>query len=251
MDAYTGFAYVYDTFMWDIPYEQWCDYTESLLKEYGCKDGLLLELGCGTGTITERMAQKGYDMIGVDNSSDMLEQAMEKRAESGLPILYLLQDMREFELYGTVGAVISLCDSMNYIVESKDFVQVLKLVNNYLDPSGVFIFDLKTPYFYKEVMGDSVLAETAEDSSYIWENEYDEEAHINQYDLTIFTKGEDGRFDRYEETHYQRAYFLEKIKQMVEEAGMIFVTAYDALTKEPPRTDSERIYIIAKEQGKT
>lgn len=250
MDAYTGFAYVYDTFMWDIPYEKWCGYVEALLKEYGVSGGLLLELGCGTGTVTELMAKKGYDMIGVDNSPDMLELAMGKRAESGLDILYLLQDMREFELYGTVGAVISLCDSMNYLLEPEEFITVLRLVNNYLDPGGVFIFDLKTGYFFEEIMGDATLAETGEDASYIWENEYDRENDINRYDLTIFQKGEDGRFDRYEETHYQKAYTLEEIKAMITAAGMLFVTAYDALTKNAPGEDSERIYIIAKEQGK-
>ena len=110
MDAYTSFAEVYDMFMDNIPYEDWCGYLTSLLKEYGINDGLVLDLGCGTGTLTELLAKEGYDMIGVDVSEDMLQEAIEKRAESGLPILYLLQDMREFELYGTVRAVVSICD---------------------------------------------------------------------------------------------------------------------------------------------
>ena len=110
MDAYTSFAEVYDMFMDNIPYEDWCGYLTSLLKEYGINDGLVLDLGCGTGTLTELLAKEGYDMIGVDVSEDMLQEAIEKRAESGLPILYLLQDMREFELYGTVRAVGSICD---------------------------------------------------------------------------------------------------------------------------------------------
>ena len=98
MDAYTSFAEVYDMFMDNIPYEDWCGDLTSLLKEYGINDGLVLDLGCGTGTLTELLAKEGYDMIGVDVSEDMLQEAIEKRAESGLPILYLLQDMREFEL---------------------------------------------------------------------------------------------------------------------------------------------------------
>ena len=116
MDAYTSFAEVYDMFMDNIPYEDWCGYLTSLLKEYGINDGLVLDLGCGTGTLTELLAKEGYDMIGVDVSEDMLQEAIEKRAESGLPILYLLQDMREFELYGTVRAVVSICDSLNYSI---------------------------------------------------------------------------------------------------------------------------------------
>ena len=131
MDAYTSFAEVYDMFMDNIPYEDWCGYLTSLLKEYGITDGLVLDLGCGTGTLTELLAKEGYDMIGVDVSEDMLQEAIEKRAESGLPILYLLQDMREFELYGTVRAVVSICDSLNYILDYDDLAHVFSLVNNY------------------------------------------------------------------------------------------------------------------------
>ena len=115
VDEYAGFAAVYDLFMDNVPYETWRDRIAELLKEYGVKDGLVLDLGCGTGTMTELLAEAGYDMIGVDSSEEMLELAVEKRAASGRDILYLLQDMREFELYGTVRAVVSVCDSVNYI----------------------------------------------------------------------------------------------------------------------------------------
>ena len=120
MEAYTSFAEVYDTFMDNVPYEEWADYLEDRLKEYGVKDGLVLELGCGTGSMTELLAEKGYDMIGVDNSEDMLEIAMEKRIESGHDILYLLQNMQEFELYGTVRAIVSVCDCVNYVTEKNE-----------------------------------------------------------------------------------------------------------------------------------
>ncbi|MDD2981692.1 MAG: class I SAM-dependent methyltransferase, partial [Hespellia sp.] len=150
MDAYTSFASVYDTFMDNVPYEEWSEYLEGFLREYGIKDGLLLDLGCGTGTMTEIFAARGYDMIGVDNSGEMLQIAMEKREKSGHDILYLLQDMREFELYGTVRAIYSVCDSLNYIAEEEDLEQVFRWVNNYLDPAGVFIFDFNTEYKYRE-----------------------------------------------------------------------------------------------------
>ena len=117
MEAYEGFAEVYDLFMDNIPYKDWCEYVAGLLKDYGINDGLVLDLGCGTGSLTELLSERGYDMIGVDSSEDMLQIAMDKRAESGNDILYLMQDMREFELYGTVRAVISICDCMNYILE--------------------------------------------------------------------------------------------------------------------------------------
>ena len=141
MDAYTSFASVYDTFMDNIPYKEWAEYLVGLLKEYGIHDGLVLDLGCGTGNMTELLATSGYDMIGIDNAEDMLEIAMEKRAKSGHDILYLLQDMREFELYGTVKAIVSICDSINYITEEEDLLEVFRLVNNYLDPKGIFVFD--------------------------------------------------------------------------------------------------------------
>ena len=177
MDAYTGFASVYDMFMDNIPYEEWCAYLTGLLREYGVDDGLVLDLGCGTGTLTRLLAEKSYDMIGVDLSDEMLEIAMEKEAEDPKGILYLMQDMRAFELYGTVRAIVSICDSMNYMLEYEDFVEVLRLANNYLDPGGVFIFDLNTIYKYKETMGETTIAENREEGSFIWENFYDEEEH--------------------------------------------------------------------------
>lgn len=250
MDAYTGFAAVYDMFMDNIPYEDWCEYLAGILTDYGVKDGLVLDLGCGTGKITRLLAGKGYDMIGVDLSEEMLEIAMDHQAEEGGDILYLLQDMREFELYGTVGAVVSICDSMNYLMEYEDLVQVFSLVNNYLDPGGVFVFDLNTPYKYREILGEQTIAENREEGSFIWENYFDGEDGVNEYDLTLFIREEDGRFQKFEETHYQRAYDLCEVRKAIEEAGMEFVAAYDAFTKEPPKEDSERIYVVAREKGK-
>lgn len=250
MDAYTGFAAVYDLFMDNIPYEEWCAYLTGILKDHGVKDGLVLDLGCGTGKLTRLLAKAGYDMIGVDYSEDMLEIAMEHQARDGGEILYLLQDMREFELYGTVGAVVSICDSMNYLMEYDDLVQVCALVNNYLDPGGIFVFDLNTPYKYREVLGEQTIAENRDEGSFIWENYYDEEEAVNEYDLTLFIREEDGRYRRYEETHYQRSYDLETVREALLEAGMEYVTAYDAFTREPPKADSERIYVVARERGK-
>ena len=176
MEAYTNFAEVYDTFMDNVPYEQWAAYIKETLKEDGIADGLVLELGCGTGSMTERLAEAGYDMIGVDNSADMLEIALDKREKSGQDILYLLQDMREFELYGTVRAIISACDCVNYVTEDEDLLQVFRLVNNYLDPEGLFLFDFNTRYKYETVLGEQVIAEDREDCSFIWDNYYDQEA---------------------------------------------------------------------------
>jgi hypothetical protein len=159
--------------------------------------------------------------------------------------------MREFELYGTVRAVVSICDSMNYIMEEADLRQVFALVNNYLDPAGVFIFDLNTVYKYRELLGETTISENREEGSFIWENYFDEEEAVNQYDLTLFIRQEGGLYRKYEETHFQRAYEIETVKRLLQEAGMEFVAAYDAFTREPVKADSERIYIIAKEHGKS
>ena len=251
MEAYTGFASVYDLFMDNIPYKDWCAYVTGLLKEHGISDGLLLDLGCGTGKLTRLLAAEGYDMIGVDLSEEMLEIALEHEMEDPKQILYLQQDMREFELYGTVKAIVSICDSMNYITEDEDLLEVFKLVNNYLDPEGVFIFDLNTVYKYEKILGEQTIAENREDASFIWDNYYDEEEQINEYDLALFIpEGKDGLYRKYEEVHYQRAYELELVKELLEKAGMEFVAAYDAFTKNPVNEKSERIYVIAREHGK-
>ncbi len=252
MDAYTSFASVYDTFMDNIPYEEWAEYVTSLLKEYGIEDGLVLDLGCGTGNMTELLASAGYDMIGVDNAEEMLEIAMEKREKSGHDILYLLQDMREFELYGTVKAIVSICDSINYITEEEDLLEVFRLVNNYLDPKGIFVFDFNTVYKYSEVLGNQTIAEDREDCSFIWDNYYYDEEQINEYELSLFIKEKDSDlYRKYQETHFQKAYDLKTIKELIAQSGLEYVTAYDAFAKDEPTETSERIYVIAKEHGKS
>lgn len=250
MEAYTSFAAVYDTFMDDVPYEEWAEYVCSLLSGYGIHGGLVLDLGCGTGSLTGILARRGYEMIGVDVSEDMLEIAGEKRDRENLDILYLLQDMRAFELYGTVRAVVCVCDSLNYLLEERDLKKVFSLVNNYLDPGGIFLFDLNTIHKYRDVIGDATIAENRESCSFIWENTFFEEEGINEYDLTIFQEEEPGLYRKYEETHLQRGYGLEQIQRLLEEAGMKYIAAYDAFTRKPPSEESERIYVVAMEQGK-
>lgn len=252
MDTYSGFAEVYDMFMDNIPYEQWGMCLREILCQHGIEDGLVLDLGCGTGTMTEILAEAGYDMIGIDSSEEMLEAAAEKRQQSGHDILYLCQDMREFELYGTVRAIVSVCDSMNYILEEEELLNILtSAARNYLDYGGLFIFDLNTEYKYRELLGEQTIAENREEGSFIWENYYDGEEKINEYNLTLFVREESGLYRKYEEVHYQRAYSPDQVKNLVRRSGLRLVQICDAFTMEPVRADSERMCVICRREKET
>ena len=246
MDAYTGFAEVYDLFMDQVPYEKWSGRIIQILSTYGIRDGLVLDLGCGTGSMTELLAGAGYDMIGMDASEEMLELAYEKRAESGHDILYLLQDMREFELYGTVRAIVSVCDSLNYITEEEELLHVFRLVRNYLDPDGVFFFDMNTIYKYSEMLGETTIAENREEGSFIWENYYDPEEQLNQYDLTLYIRDEDDRYTRFEETHIQKAYALERVLELLQQAGMKAEQIFDSDTGKEVADTTGKFCIAAR-----
>lgn len=259
-DAYSNFAVVYDQLMDNIPYDKWFTYLHSLLKEYNIEKGIVAELGCGTGNITERMAKAGYDMIGIDNSYEMLDIANEKKSENESNSLYLCQDMREFELFGTVDAVISICDSVNYITEPEELLEVFKLVNNYLESDGIFIFDFHPRHYYKNVVGESTIAEDRDNISFIWDNYYDDEDDINELALSLFMKDEElcnelsnkgidasDIYRKYEELHIQKGYTLKEMLSLVEQSGMKILAAYDAFTKKPATEECERIYIIARE----
>lgn len=285
MESYTDFAEVYDEFMDATPYEEWCSRLIQIIKKHGIskpqavltKDdlpenqteaqkndmsdeelalaserNLVLDLGCGTGTLTELMAEAGFDMMGIDMSADMLQIAIDKRAESGYEIMYLCQDMRELELYCTVGTVICVCDSINYVLEDEEVIETFSRVNNYLYPKGLFIFDFNTNYKYSEVIGDTTIAENREDCSFIWDNYYDEESHINEYDLTIFVReeAETEVFRRFQETHYQRGYDLQEMLHFIAEAGLEFVFACDADTEGDVTEVTERVLMVCREKGK-
>ena len=205
-----------------------------------------MDLGCGTGSMTELLADAGYDMISVDASEEMLELAYEKRAESGHDILYLLQDMREFELYGTVRAIVSVCDSLNYITEEEELLHVFRLVRNYLDPDGVFFFDMNTIYKYSEMLGETTIAENREEGSFIWENYYDPEEQLNQYDLTLYIRDEDDRYTRFEETHIQKAYALERVLELLEKAGLKAEQIFDSDTEKEVTDTTGKFCITAR-----
>ena len=259
--SYENLASVYDIFMDNVDYDGWCGCLTEMLREAGIRDGLICELGCGTGDMTERLARAGYDMIGIDSSAEMLDVALGKERNSG--ILYLQQDMRSFELYGTVRAVVSVCDSLNYITEEEELLQVFRLVSNYLDPGGLFLFDVNTPACY-EAIGDQTIAENRPEGSFIWENTYDPETQLNEYDLTLFlpepdaagslkngrTGGREVLYSKKEETHIQRGYTAETVCRLLAEAGLAVVSVTEAYTGREAGADTERLLITAKETAK-
>ena len=250
MEQYTNFAKVYDLFMDNVPYDKWVERIRDILHKENIFDGLICDLGCGTGAITERLANIGYDMIGIDNSYDMLDIAMEKKYASGNDILYLCQDMREFELYGTVRAIVSGCDSLNYIQDLSDLEEVFSLVNNYLDPGGLFIFDMNTVYKYQNILGENTFSEVRDQAAFIWENTYDDNKRINEYDLNLFIKLENDIYKRFEERHVQRAYTFDEIVSAINSSNMQLEKYLDADTYGDLRENTERILFIAREKGK-
>lgn len=244
MDAYTSFAQVYDLFMDNVPYEQWCEFLCRLLKKQNIADGPVLDLGCGTGKMTRLMSERGYDMTGVDNSAEMLQIAAMQQTD--VPILYLLQDMQELELDGCVRAVYSVCDCINYVIDAEELLSAFEKVYEYLEENGVFIFDVNTSYKYTELLAKNTFAESREEGSFIWDNYYDAEEEINEYDLTLFIREKDGLYRKFAETHYQRNYAVETLQEMLHKAGFTVIAIYDDYTDAPLCQTSERAVFVAK-----
>lgn len=278
---YEAFARVYDRFMMNAPYDEWVSLLEKIWVEHGLIDDLkkidtrdsklILELGCGTGNVTKRLAEKGYDMIGIDSSPDMLAEAVEKSKSENTfsedkntdeddgsikmnekkvnhrnnDILYLCQDMRSFELYGTVDGIICICDGINYLTKTSDVLKVFRLVKNYLNPGGIFIFDIITGYKYRKILAENSFSEANEDSAFIWDNYFDRETKINRYSVSFFIQNQEGLYERFDETHYQRAYGKNTMIRLLNDAGLELLGMYDESgSGEKPR--SERLFFAAR-----
>lgn len=244
---YEEFANVYDHMMNHIPYEEWFDKLLQYLRDHGIAKGRICELGCGTGIMTEKFAAAGYDMIGLDKSVDMLALAKQKQEESGAQIFYLHQNMEEMELDAPVDAMISVCDSVNYLLQEEAMNSLFARVKKYVKSGGYFIFDMKTAYCYRNIIGNQTWVEQDEEVSYIWENYFYEDQDINEYMLTIFKKQPDTElYERIEEAHYQRAYSVEHLKELAVNNGLSVVECFDADMVHRPNETSERIYIIVQ-----
>ncbi len=242
---YNSFAWGYDALTDDIVYQKFVDYYEAIFKKCQIKPELVLDLGCGTGTVTSMMASRGYNMIGVDISEEMLNIAQTKAPQ----VLFLQQDMTDFELYGTVDVIYSALDAVNYILYKKDLKRMFKLVDNYLNPGGIFIFDINTPYKFLNVLDGNTFVYDKESVYCVWQNQYDKKSELCHFFIDLFYK-EDGKlFEKFYEEHCERAYEPEDLKRMLTESGLKTIGVYDAFSFRKPKAKSERIFIVAKKIG--
>lgn len=243
---YTRFADIYDRLTHDIHYIKWADYIQSAFLKFGLTPKLILELGCGTGSLAIELSKRGYEMIALDASVDMLGKAYEKAKAEKTDILFLNQDMREFELYGTVDVVICMLDSINYITSIKDIKKVFGLVQNYLNPGGLFIFDTNSSYKLSQVLGNETFYELDNEISWVWQNTYDSKKRITTFDLTFFVKNQNGLYERFEENHKERAFSREEIVQALESTGLKLLGDYGNLTFKRPAPKEERIFYVVQ-----
>ncbi len=248
MDGYNFFSGVYDTLTENVNYAARAQYIADLLAENGITGGILLDLACGTGTLSVEMSKRGYEVIGVDASGEMLSVAMNNAAESGESIMFLCQMMQELDLYGTINAAICTLDSINHLTDEEDVQATFDKVSLFTEPGGIFIFDINTEYKHRCVLGNNTFVYDLDDVYCVWQNTLDENDNTVQIDLDIFEEIEDGIYERMQESFCERAYPLSDIKSMLTKAGFETVAVYDELTRNEPHEKSERLFVIARKK---
>ena len=253
-DNYGAISTIYDNINSHIDYSAWADFFERCFDKYlSARPELVLDLACGTGSMTFELAKRGYDMIGVDGSYDMLNVAYDRKYDLDLPndVLFLLQDMREFELYGTVGAITCCLDSVNYLVGDGELDKCLSLVHNYLDPDGLFLFDINTPHKFKNVYGENTYVYEEEDcgnnSFCVWQNYYDEETCVCDFSLTVFEKEEGSEaYSRRDEIQSERCYAKNEIIELLIKNKFEIIGLYSDFNFTPAKDTDERWYVVAR-----
>lgn len=242
MNSYGEFAKIYDKLTFDVDYSARCDYIEEIFSRYADKKPeLIVDLACGTGSTCIELDKRGYDMIGIDSSAEMLNVAAEK--SEGRSILYLNQDICEFELYGTVDAVLCLLDSINHLTDDGDLDSLFSLFKNYLNPQGLFIFDVNTKYKFENILADNVYTYETDDIFYAWENCYED--GICDIYVNFFVK--DGeKYERIEQSHAERYYSDEELYAVAGKYGFTVEAVYGELTFDEPENDCQRSFWILR-----
>ena len=241
MDAYSKFAQVYDSLMDDVPYQKIAEIIDSKIKKHNIKNNIVLDLACGTGTLTKALASKGYEMIGADISADMLQKAQEKNSD----VLFLNQPMEDFELYGTVGTIVCALDSVNYLLDDESLYNMFRLCNNYLEPDGLLIFDINSEYKFKNILANNIYTYDSDEIFYVWENNFAEEENLCDFYLTFFVKDKD-TYKRFDEVHTERMYTDKEIEKALTANGFEIIEKLDDFTDKPAKENSERIMYICK-----
>ena len=246
MNSYTAFSNIYDSLMKkDLDYEKITDYIENIFTLHGKNPDMVVELACGTGNLTIPLANRGYDMIGIDKSEDMLSVAREKTsADSG--ILYLCQDMTKLDLYGTADAFLCMIDGINYCINQNAIYDMIKRIKTcFLNPNGIIIFDISSEYKLSQIIGNNTFIHDEDDVFYSWENKYHEKPKISEMFLNFFVK-EKGGYQRFFEHHIQKVYSTDTLKAMFLKAGFKKVTLYSDFAFKKPTKKSERIILVAE-----
>ena len=248
MEQYSSLAMCYDKLNSDFNYEALARFIKNEISENEyVKSSLVLDLACGTGRLTFLLRELGYDMTGVDLSEEMLSYARDESFKRGIDnILWLNQDMTDFELYGTVDACVCTLDSLNYLTNIKDLEKCLSLVKNYLIPDGVFVFDLNTPYRFEKIYGDNSFVLEDEDTFLSWQNHYSKSSKICNFYLTIFDKQPNGLYERYDEIQREKCYSMKQIKSLLSRLGFEIIHIYGDFDKSPVTDQSEKWYFTVR-----
>lgn len=250
MASYGDFAYFYDNLTDNVDYEKRCSYIKGLLAENGVGEGILLDLACGTGTVSLMLSDMGYDVIGVDASEDMLSVAQEKKMESGADVIFLCQRMEELDLFGTINACVSTLDSINHVTDEETVREIFRRVSLFMEDKGIFLFDVNTPYKHKYVLGDNTFVYDTDEVYCVWQNSTDESL-VTTVNLDIFEKDEDDEetYYRYSEEFTERAYDLDDIKKWLEDVKFEVIGIYEELTKDSVKADTQRAVFVARKHG--
>ncbi len=249
MSGYADFASFYDRLTGDVGYPQRAGYLTGLLAENGVEKGTVLDLACGTGSLTLELARRGYEMIGVDASPDMLCVARGKCMQAGAGVLFLCQAMEALDLYGTVNAAVCTLDSLNHITDPDTLREVFRRVSLFLEPGGLFIFDVNTPYKHREILGDNTFVYDLEGLYCVWQNAYDAQDDTVDILLDFFEEGEDGSYTRSGEQFAERAYSHETLCALLDDVGLSLIGCYEEMMRTPPQKDTQRaVYLVKKER---
>ena len=245
MSSYSFFAKYYDELTQNVEYSRRADYFSALLLSCGFESGTVLDLACGTGSLTVELAKHGYDMIGVDASGDMLCRAQNKAFESGVSPMFLCQRMQELDLYGTVDAAVCSLDSINHLTDEKDVKRTFERLRLFVAPGGVFIFDVNTVYKHRNVLGDNAFVYEYPDVFCVWQNSFNGQDNTVDIALDFFENcGE--TYKRRSENFSERAYEIDFLKSLLDTAGFDTEFVFDDMSREPLRADSQRAVITAR-----